>query len=211
MKNYQTLLFDLDGTLIDTNELILSSFKHVFDNYLPDYAYTQEDLFKCIGPTLHHTFSTLDPQRCDELTDAYRAWNISHHDDYVSAFPQVVETIKQLHTAGYQLAIVTSKRRDVVLMGLDLCGLTEYFDVVVTFDDVTNHKPQPDALHLALSQFETVGKALMIGDNYHDIDGAKNAGIDSVGVAWAVKGREYIASFEPTYIIETMDQLLEII
>ncbi|MGL5381937.1 MAG: pyrophosphatase PpaX [Culicoidibacterales bacterium] len=208
---YDTLLFDLDGTLLDTNELILQSFAHVFDKYLPDYKYTQADLHACIGPTLTQTFTRLAPERAEELTNAYRQWNIANHDRLVTIFPDVKETLMNLQAQGYQLAIVTSKRRDVVEMGLKLCELEAFFSVVVTFDDVTNHKPEPDALHLALEQFPTVKKALMIGDNSHDIHGAKNAGIDSVGVAWSIKGRDFIESLTPTYIIDSMTELLHIV
>ncbi|MGL4953643.1 MAG: pyrophosphatase PpaX [Culicoidibacterales bacterium] len=208
---YDTLLFDLDGTLLDTNELILQSFAHVFDQFLPEYRYTREDLLACIGPTLHQTFNKLAPERAEELIAEYRKWNIANHDRLVQIFPEVVTTLAQLQELGYQLAIVTSKRRDVVEMGLDLFDLKPFFAAIITFDDVDNHKPEPDAIHLAISQFESVQNALMIGDNYHDIDGAKNAGIDSVGVAWSVKGRAFIASFTPTYMIDSMSELITIV
>ncbi|MGL5296545.1 MAG: pyrophosphatase PpaX [Culicoidibacterales bacterium] len=208
---YQTILFDLDGTLLDTNTLILQSFAHVFDEYLPDYEYTQADLLACIGPTLHATFTRLAPERAEELTNAYRRWNIANHDRLVSVFPGVVETLESLKNHGFQLAIVTSKRRDVVEMGLDLCGIRDFFDVVVTFDDVNQHKPAPDALKLAMEYYDVLGNVLMVGDNSHDIDGAKNAGVDSVGVAWSIKGRKFIETLEPTYIIDTMPELLTIV
>lgn len=208
---YDTILFDLDGTLLDTNDLILQSFAYVFDHYLPEYDYTQADLLACIGPTLKQTFTRLAPERAEELTTAYRQWNIANHDRLVHAFPQVQETLAQLQAQGCQLAVVTSKRRDVVEMGLNLCGLKQYFPVVVTYDDVENHKPEPDALHLALEQLRKSERVLMVGDNSHDIHGADNAGVDSVGVAWSVKGRAFIEALKPTYVIDSMSELLTIV
>ena len=208
---YDTILFDLDGTLLDTNTLILQSFTYVFDHYLPDYQYTQADQLACIGPTLKQTFSRLAPEREAELTAAYRQWNIANHDRLVHAFPQVQETLAQLQQMGCQLAVVTSKRRDVVEMGLTLCDLKQYFPVVVTYDDVENHKPEPDALHLALAQLTPSGNVLMVGDNSHDIHGAQNAGVDSVGVAWSIKGKAFMEDLHPTYLIDTMSELLTII
>lgn len=208
---YDTILFDLDGTLIDTNNLILQSFAHVFDNYLPEYDYTQADLLACIGPTLKQTFSRLAPNREEELTAAYRQWNIANHDRFVHVFPQVKETLEKLQEMGCQLAVVTSKRRDVAEMGLVLCELQQYFSVVITYDDVDNHKPDPDALHLALEKLSPSKNVLMVGDNSHDIHGAQNAGVDSVGVAWSIRGRAFIEQLEPTYIIDSMDELIKII
>ena len=97
-------------------------------------------------------------------------------------------------------------------MGIEFGRLTSFFDVVVTIDDVQNAKPHPEPLLLALEQLHsTPEETLMVGDNHHDIEGGKNAGTKTAGVAWTVKGRDFLAKFNPDYMLETMSDLLPIL
>ena len=206
-----TLLFDLDGTLIDTNELIISSFLHTFETYYPG-QYKREDVLKYMGPTLTETFESVDKTRSQEMIDTYRAYNIGNHDVLVTEFEGVYEAIKVLHKKGYKLGIVTTKVRNVVDMGLKLTNLDQFFEVVVTLDDVKHAKPDPEPVNLALSKLNAKpDEAIMVGDNYHDILSGKNAGTKTAGVAWTAKGKDYLATFEPDFMLEHMDDLLKII
>lgn len=210
-KNISTLLFDLDGTLIDTNELIISTYLHTLEKYYPS-KYQREDVLPFMGPTLHESFGTVDPDRVEELITEYRAYNIAHHDELVREFPGVLETVRRLHEQDYKLAIVTTKRLDVAMKGLRLMKLEPYFDVVVAFDHVEKVKPDPEPIFYALEKLGSKPEeAIMVGDNYHDILGGKNAGVLTAGVAWSIKGRDYIAKYEPDYILEHMPDLLQIL
>ncbi|MBD8070768.1 pyrophosphatase PpaX [Bacillus sp. PS06] len=206
-----TLLFDLDGTLIDTNELIISSFLHTLEQYYPS-QYRREDVLAFIGPSLHDTFVQMDETRVGEMIETYREYNHANHDVLVKEYDGVYDTIKQLHEKGYKLGIVTTKVRSTVNMGLKLTGLDQFFDVIVTLDDVKNAKPDPEPVQLALSQLDSkASEAIMVGDNYHDVLAGKNAGTLTAGVAWTIKGKEYLASFEPDHMLEHMSDLFTII
>ncbi|CAH0344803.1 pyrophosphatase PpaX [Bacillus sp. CECT 9360] len=205
-----TLLFDLDGTLINTNDLIIASFTETLNYYYPG-QYTREDILPFIGPSLYETFHSIDKERVEEMIARYREHNIKNHDVMVTQYEGVYETIRVLHEEGYKLGIVTTKKRDVVLRGLKLSKLDEFFEVIVTLDDVENAKPDPEpvlkALHLLGS---SPSEAIMVGDNHHDVLAGKNAGTLTAGVAWTVKGREYLEGFEPDYMLDHMGDLLRI-
>jgi pyrophosphatase PpaX len=210
-SNIDTLLFDLDGTLIDTNELIIQSFLHTLGKYYPD-QYKREDVLPFIGPTLVETFGSMDETKIEEMVQVYRDFNLSRHDDLVKEFNGVHETISILKEKGFKLGIVTTKRLDVVKKGLELTKLDSFFDVIVALDHVTKAKPDPEPIMKALEQLDsTPDRAIMVGDNFHDILGGKNAGTKTAGVAWAIKGRAYLEEYNPDYILDNMKDLLAIV
>jgi pyrophosphatase PpaX len=206
-----TVLFDLDGTLIDTNELIIASFLHTLEYYYPK-QYQREDVLPFMGPSLKETFSRLDEAKTDEMITTYRTYNRTHHDSLVTEFPTVMETIKELKEKGYKLGIVSTKLSDGVLKGLKLTKLDSYFDVIVALDHVEKEKPDPEPILKALEQLKSKPEeAIMVGDNYHDILAGKNAGTLTAGVAWTIKGRDYLAGYGPDYMLEEMSDLLTIL
>ncbi|MBY7144096.1 pyrophosphatase PpaX [Virgibacillus sp. NKC19-3] len=205
----RTILFDLDGTLIDTNDLIIASFNHTFKQYNLDF--TKEEIIEFNGPPLVDTFRKIDPKRTDQMIETYRVHNLANHDNYVKAFPQVVDTIEQLTNNGVKLGIVTTKMSKAVTMGLTLTGLDPFFDTVITLDDVTHSKPHPEPVIKAMEKLHAEhASTLMVGDNYHDIESGKNAGIQTAGVAWTHKGKRRLLEYNPTYMLEEMHDLLKI-
>ncbi|PAE44419.1 pyrophosphatase PpaX [Bacillus sp. 7884-1] len=210
-SNINTILFDLDGTLIDTNELIISTYLHTLEKYYPG-KYTREDVLPFLGPTLHDVFGKMDPDRVEEMVLEYRTYNIANHDALVKEFVGVMETIETLKKKGYKLAIVTTKREDVAFKGLRLMKLDSYFDVMIAYDHVKKVKPDPEPIFLALEKLDSKPEeALMVGDNFHDVLAGKNAGTKTAGVAWSIKGREYLAKYEPDFMLENMTDLLSIL
>lgn len=209
-QQVQAILFDLDGTLIDTNELIIQTFQTVLDERFPG-KYSRETILPFLGPTLTETFQQIDSSRVDELIAAYRKWNIENHDAMVQAFPGVAETLEHLHGRGIKLAIVSTKRNDMIERALKLMNVRQYFAAVIGLDDVKNAKPDPEPVQLALSKLGVEPEhALMVGDNFHDIIAARAAGVDSVAVAWSIKGLDYLMAFEPVYTIHAMSELVTI-
>ncbi|WP_303966454.1 pyrophosphatase PpaX [Sporosarcina ureae] len=205
-----TLLFDFDGTLANTNELILSSFEHVLEKHFPG-RFGREEMLPFIGPTLHDTFSSIAPDMTDQLINEYREWNLAHHDDYVTEFEGVTDTLRKLYDLGLKMAVVSTKKRDMVERGVNLLGITPYFETVIGLDDVTKPKPDPEPLLLALERLgRTPEESLMIGDNFHDILGGQNAGVRTAAVAWALKGEEYLQTFKPDYMLQHMSDLLKV-
>ncbi|WP_404454235.1 pyrophosphatase PpaX [Virgibacillus necropolis] len=205
-----TILFDLDGTLIDTNELIIASFLHTFEHYkLP---ITREETLAFIGPSLKDTFDHVDPIKSDEMIQVYRDHNLHHHDNYVEAYPFVVETLKQLKESGVKLGIVTTKMSTGANMGLKLVGIESLFDTVITLDDVSHAKPHPEPIIKAMKNLGAdASSTLMVGDNFHDIEAGQNAGVQTAGVAWTIKGKETLAKLNPTYMLEDMRDLYTIV
>lgn len=209
--NIQTVLFDLDGTLIDTNALIIASFTHTIETH-SDKTYTEEEILSFIGPPLAESLAKVSPDHVDELIQTYRNHNLKHHDDYVKAYPTVLDTIKTLKEKGYRLGVVTTKMTDTALLGLEITGLKPYFEVVIGLNDVEHAKPHPEPIIKALTQLnETPQNTLMVGDNYHDIEAGQNAGTKTAGVSWSIKGKETLARYQPDYMLEQMSDLLRIV
>lgn len=210
MANITTLLFDFDGTLLDTNELIIQSFEQVLNSRYPG-QYTREDILPFMGPTLKESFDTVDADLSDVLIQEYRTWNLANHDQLVKEFDGVSETLQRLKENGMKMAIVSTKRNNMVMRGLQLMGLEDFFDTVIGLDDVQRPKPDPEPLLLALERLGSKPEeALMIGDNTHDIGGGKNAGVRTAGVAWSLKGEAFIRSLEPDYVLQHISDLLSI-
>ncbi|WP_088069925.1 pyrophosphatase PpaX [Gottfriedia luciferensis] len=206
-----TILFDLDGTLINTNELIIASFLHTLNKFYPD-QYKREHVIPFMGPTLTESFSSVDAEKVDELIAEYRRFNMEMHDEFVEEYETVYETVETLHKKGYKIGIVTTKARNVVEMGLSFSRLKQFFNTVVTIDDVQNAKPHPEPIQLALKKLNAAPEeTIMVGDNYHDIEGGKNAGTKTAGVAWSLKGKEFLATYQPDYMLEKMSDILSIL
>ncbi|KUF32457.1 MULTISPECIES: pyrophosphatase PpaX [Lysinibacillus] len=207
----KALLFDFDGTLLNTNDLIIQTFMHVLNERFPG-QYSPKDCLKFIGPSLKQTFNDIAPDEEEALIANYRAWNIEHHDELVSEYPDVVSTLEQLKAQGIRLAIVSTKRNETIDRGLSIMGATHLFDVRIGTDDVKNVKPDPEPVLLALQRLGIDKEdAIMIGDNSHDIEAGHRAGVRAAGVAWAIKGEAYLQQYQPEYMLQHMTDLLDIV
>ncbi|MDF2700837.1 MAG: HAD-superfamily hydrolase, subfamily variant 1 [Haloplasmataceae bacterium] len=211
-KKITTILFDLDGTLLDTNPLIIKTFEETLKHYLPDRVFTKEDIMEFIGPTLKQTFDTLYKEKTEEIIKYYREINRKLHDDMVVVYPTVREGLELLKANNYTLGVVSSKKRDMVIHGLKYTKLNHLFDLVMGHDDVTNPKPDPEPIYIAMERLNcSKENVIYVGDNSHDIEAGNNAGVVSVGVAWSLRGAQYLKQFNPDYIIEDMKDLINII
>lgn len=211
MKKKIGILFDLDGTILDTEILILKSFEHVFKKYKPGYTLSREELLSFLGPSLKASFERyFDVTMTEELIAYYRSFNHTKHLEYVTIYPTVEETLETLKNEGYPLAIVTTKSSEAAKIGLTLFGIEKYFDVVVAVDDVKNTKPNPEGLYQAMTKLE-VEEAIMIGDNVTDIQAGKNAGTYTIAVKWGSKGYQEMAALQPDLLIDQMSEILDYI
>lgn len=205
------VIFDLDGTLLNTDTLIYHSFEHVFHKYKPDYQLTKEEHLSFLGPPLVDSFRRYFPEEMiDELVDCYREHNHTHHQDYVTMYPTVKETLQALKEKGYPLAVVTTKYTPAALIGLDLFDLTQYFDVIIGGETVTNSKPDPEGIYKVMEKTRC-HQGIMIGDNVSDILCGKNANIYTIGVKWSPKGTKEIEELHPDYMINQMDEIIKMI
>ncbi|PYI51299.1 pyrophosphatase PpaX [Paenibacillus flagellatus] len=206
------MLFDLDGTIVDTNELIIQSFLHTLEGETEE-PFTRERIVPHMGfPLLEQLRFFTGKEDVDELVVKYRQFNLSRHDELVTEFPHVREVLAELRGRGVKLGVVTNKMRQTTLMGLKLCGLEPYMEAIVTVDDVTRGKPDPEPVTKGLERLGvSAGETLMIGDSQYDIVAGREAGTRTAGVSWSLKGETYLRSFKPDYIIRDMRELLDIV
>lgn len=208
---YTYALFDLDGTILDTNELILSSFEHALNIHAPG-QYTREDILPHMGRALVDQMEFFAPGRGAEVIPTYRKFNIEKHDELVVQFPHSQAVLRQLKEAGVKIAIVTSKIRLTAEMGLKHCGMYDLVDAIVTIDDVDKHKPDPEPVQRALALLGgKPERAIMVGDSPYDIQAGRAAGTATAGVKWSLRGEAGLAPFGPDYLIGDMRELLTII
>lgn len=210
--NYETILFDLDGTILDTNELIIRSYLHALDGYVPA-DFSRDHIIPHMGTPLYDQlkrFSGLED--VEHLAIKYREINLELHDQYVKAFEGVNEVLEKLHAAGLKLGVVTTKIRLTTELGLKHVGIAEFMDAVVTIDDVTHAKPHAEPVQKAVDLLHAdKTKTLMVGDSTMDIESGINAGVKTVGVAWSLKGEALLKQIGADYIIHKMQDLYWII
>jgi len=208
----KAVLFDFDGTLADTNPLIIKTFKETFATLLPDQPFTDSEIINCIGPTLEQTGRKYFPEDPETFVNVYRELNGKYHDEMIKIYPGILEMVSILKEKGLKLAVVSSKRRDFVVRGLRQTGLLDFFDYIVAADDVNEPKPDAEGILKAMNHYGvTQAECLMVGDNSHDVDAAKNAGVKGIAVGWAFKGVDYLAALEPDYLVMDAMEIVEII
>ena len=182
---YKYVFFDLDGTLIDTNKLIMDSFKYTYKTGL-GLEVSEEEILRYFGEPLIKTLERYSPEKANELFKIYIDYNECRHDAVVTIFDGVKELLEDLERQGCTLALVTSKRTKVALMGLELFDIKKHFEVVVALEDTELHKPNPAPVQKAL---ELLGakpeEAIMVGDSVFDIHCAHGAGVKAVLVKWS--------------------------
>lgn len=206
------LIFDLDGTVLDTFELIRASFIYTFEKQLPNYQYTEEEIASYFGPVLDETFGRIvnDANKVQEMIKTYREFNLSNHDRFVSAFPGAKEIISKLKQEGYPMAIMSNKMHDAVAHGLEIVGLLDYFDLVIGSDDVKKVKPDPEGIFRILSHFNDKN-AIMIGDTAYDMQAAKNADIISIGVTWALTSEDVLLKSGADYLAHSYQDIYNLV
>jgi pyrophosphatase PpaX len=180
------LLFDLDGTLVDTIELIISSARYAFADFEGTRP-TDDDWRALIGRPLSvsiREFAKTDAET-DRIFKRYREYQLLHHDNLVRAFEGMTDALRDWNALGHPLAVVTSKSDWLARKGLELIGVSDLFPVLVGCDTCVNHKPHPEPVERALAQLHrSAADAIFIGDSPHDIESGKAAGVYTIGVSW---------------------------
>lgn len=209
---YSVVLFDLDGTLIDTNHLIVTSFQHVLKQVL-GHDVSTEVIYTHFGEPLQATMARYSPEKAEELVDAYRAFNMKQHDALIRRFDGICEALEGLKCGGVKIGIVTSKRVEPAWRGLRVCGLAHCIDVLVGVDETERHKPDPEPALLALRRLQSHpgDHVLMVGDSRFDLMCGRSAGLRTAAVSWTVQSREEIDLIPPDYWIESPSDLLALV
>jgi pyrophosphatase PpaX len=207
-------LFDFDGTLVDTTEMIFQSMRHATSSVLGRDDFSREELLANVGQPLPRQMELFDAEKAELLLEAYRAHHEEHHDALIGEFPGVDEALNRLRTAGVRIVVVTSKRRRSVEMALaKFPGLDLVVDLFVTMEDTTEHKPHPEPLLKGLELMGDVPKeqAVYVGDSPFDVQAAKAAGLTSVAVSWGAFSEDTLREAEPDHLVPDIDAAVDVL
>ena len=203
------VLFDNDGTLVDTYNLLLTSYRYATKQVLSK-DFSDEKLMAGVGTPLEVQACSFtdDPAVQEELVRVYREYNHAIHDDVVKAFPGMLETLAHLHAAGVKLGVVTAKRHALAWRGLEIVGAVPYLEGLIGPDDCPVSKPDPTSV---LMGAEMLGLApeecLYVGDSPFDIQAGNAAGCPTVAVTWGMFDEDVLRAEKPTYVINTFEEL----
>lgn len=207
-------LFDFDGTLVDTTELIYQSLKHATGEVLGRDDIPREVLMQNVGQPMPRQMELIDPEHVAALLESYRAYNEREHETFIRDFPNVDTSLARLQDAGVKVAVVTSKSRPAVKMALDsFPALRHVTDTFVTMEDTTEHKPNPEPLWKGLELLGDVPReeGAYIGDSPHDVAAAKAAGLRSVGVSWGSFSEEALRAAGPDHLVPDLDAAVDVL
>ena len=208
------VLFDFDGTLVDTTEMIHQSMRHATSSVLGREDIPRETLLANVGQPLPRQMELIDTENAESLLEAYRSHHERHHDDLIREFPGVEESLGRLGSAGIKVAVVTSKRRPSVEMALGIFpGLRNVVDRFVTLEDTTHHKPHPEPLLRALQLLGGIPRerAAYVGDSPFDVQAAKAAGLTSVAVSWGAFSEDTLRASEPDHLLPDIPSAVDVL
>ena len=209
---FRTVLFDLDGTVIDSGAIILASFRHATRTVLAREIPDAELAARVGGSNLYEQMRAIDPGRVEELVEAYRTHNEPLHAGLRSCggVEPVLETLRR---QGRTLGIVTAKRRATVALAFAVLPLEPLFDVVVTAEDTERHKPDPEPVLAALERLGVApDDAAYVGDSPFDVRAAKGAGAFAIAVTWGrIHARARLEAEEPDAIVTCAEELLDVL
>lgn len=209
-----TFLFDLDGTIIDSIELILRSYRHTMELHRSDEPMPPDEMWIAgLGTPLWTQFGqiTEDKEEIEAMVQTYRTYNLTHHDALVKPYEGVVDEIRRIKQAGKRLGVVTSKLRDGALRGIRISGLDDAFDIIVGCDDVKHFKPHPEPVLKAVAELGVPhAETVFVGDSRHDMECGRAAGVKTAAVLWGPFDRAHLADLAPDYWLEKPEDLRQL-
>lgn len=213
MKALKAALFDLDGTLLDTRDMILTSFRYAYKSVFgEEQTPPDEQLLSLIGIPLKQQMEMISPEHSAELFDAYHEKNREIHDSMLKGFSGTAEALERIKNAGLRMAVVTSKRHMPAVKGLERMELAHYFEFVIGSDDCEEHKPNPGPLLLAAQRMELEGAdCAYIGDSPYDMEAACGAGMFAVGALWGMFTQERLEAAGAQTLVSSILELPEVL
>lgn len=205
----KALIFDFDGTLLDSYLYIALNYLHMFEKYRPDYLPRLEELISFSGPTLRSVFNNYFPDYCyEELYQEFLDYSYTNANRYSSLYPGAKNLLLKLHATGVKLALVTSKSRIATTANLLHFGISDCFDAVITSNDVEVPKPDPTGLLKASKMINvSLEDILYIGDSIYDMKAAKNAKIDFRLVKWSFQKEQILSEDHNVTILNNFEEL----
>jgi len=205
------VLFDNDGTLVDTRESIAQAFHHAFRTVLGAEP-SDEELLRLVGQPLRTQMEALAPVHADDLLVAYRAYNRVHHDELIRSFPHTEEALRRLKERNVKLAVVTSKMHALAEHGLELFGLDDYFTLLIGSDDSDRHKPDPGPLIQCARELGVAsGRCVYVGDSPYDIQAARGAHMISVAALWGMFDEDVLEAEQPDFLASDILDVVDIV
>ncbi len=206
------MLFDFDGTIVDSGAMILASFRHATKTVLAREIPDAELAAAVGGSTIFEQMRAFDPNRVDELVAAYREHNTPLHEE-LRAFEGMDELLAGLRAEGRRLGIVTAKRRNTIDLAFRILDLERHFDAVVTADSTQRHKPDPEPVLHALELLGAVpGEAAFVGDSPFDMGAGSAAGVYAVGVSWGgLHAEEALLEAGADVVVHSREELLAVL
>lgn len=209
-SRFKGIIFDVDGTLTFTNQLIFDSFNHITKKYLGK-SYTDEEIIALFGPTEDVILKEMCKDDYENARKDYYAYYKDNHD-IARLYEGIKELIVDIYNAGILLSIFTGKGRTSALITLDELGLTDYFDMIVSGDDVENHKPSPEGILMFLNKHNLNPKdVLMIGDAPSDIIAARQCGVEIASVVWDSYAEDEVKKLNSTTVFHSVAELRDFI
>jgi pyrophosphatase PpaX len=209
---FPVVLFDLDGTIVDSGWMILASYRHATTTVL-GRDFPDEVLLANVGAgDLEEQMREFDLEQADELAKAYREFYAPLHSE-LQAFPGMLELLRKLDDEDRQVGIVSAKRRDIVKLATDALGFGGRLDVVVGSDEAPRGKPHPDQILVALERLGAEpDTTAYVGDAPFDVAAAKAAGVHAVGVTWGgIHTRERMETEGPDAVVDTAEELYAVL
>ena len=209
---FETVLFDLDGTVVDSGAIILASMRHATREVL-GRDYSDDELLQAVGgPGLEAQMSALSPDHVDRLVDVYRAHNEPLHDELEACFG-MEDVLVRLHEEGRRLGVVTAKRRATVELAFDRVPLGHLLETVVGGDETDRHKPDPEPLLLGAKRLGAdPAETAYVGDSPFDVRAAKAAGMFAVAVTWGrIHDSTRLEAEQPDATADRAEELLAIL
>lgn len=208
------ILFDFDGTLANTNDLIFSAFEHTFAQFLHRKV-SREEIVKTFGLPLAEAMALYAPSP-DMITDmraVYRQFNLEHHDEMIKTIDGVADALAALHRQGLKMAVVTSKKSPMANRGLKCCGLEAFISAVVGCDDTVNNKPHPEPMFKACSMLDILPQeCICVGDSPFDLQSGQRAGALTAAVRYtSFDWKQMLRDGKPDFILNNMLDLLPVI
>lgn len=209
LKTIKAIIFDLDGTLVNTDELVIRSYRAVFKKYRPDYKLSQEEEISFLGPTLKAMFPKYFKEDFAELLKTYQDFAFKNTKKYASLYPNVEMILTYLNQKGYIVGLVTSRFQKSLEEMFKHFDLKKYFTDIITLDDVNNPKPSPEGINKIIDKYHLKkNEVIYIGDNKTDYLASQAAKVYSGLVNWS-QGRNN-ASLKPDLLIDDYAELKEI-
>lgn len=210
MKRFSCVIFDLDGTISQTNELIYATFNHVVGKYLGK-VFTTQEIVATFGPPEEIAIERLvgKEQTRAAMADFYRFYE-EHHEEMATAHAGIPELLRTLKDKGVRLALFTGKGRKTTLITLEKFDILQYFDLIVSGSDVENHKPSGDGIRMALKAFGVPPEgALMVGDAVADVKAARETGVAIASVLWDSYGKDDVLRLGVTDVFHSVGEFSE--